>query len=825
MALLKEIESYWSTRTEGYSEVNHKELEGMQKDAWLQVLEEQFPKKDKQELRILDIGTGPGFFPRILAEQGYQVTAVDYTAEMLEKAHENAGELEDRITFKRMDAQNLEFADNSFDAVISRNLTWNLEKPEQAYKEWHRVLKPGGKMINFDANWYGYLYDDEKRETYERDRKNVESENLDDHYLCTDIDRMERIALQMPLSSEVRPDWDIQALETAGFAQVSIDTGIWNRVWSKEEKINYQSTPMFMVAGIKESDDMGKNQCNIVLEDIKPGEKVSGFLEIAENEISLPVTVIQGNVPGKTVLITAGVHAGEYVGIQAAIELAQDIKAESVQGRIIIAKVLCRDDFECRYGSISREDDKNLNREFPGSAEGTITQKLADAIVKVLHKEADYYIDLHSGDDFENLVPYIYYAGVAEDEVVEMSRNMARQADVAYMVRSKVASGGGYNYAASCGIPSVLLERGGMGRWSLEEVGSTKKDVRSILDYLGVYKAQNISRTYYPLEVTDVNYQSASCFGCWYPKKRPGDLITKGETLGVVRDYEGNILEVSEAEASGVILYQTESLQVVQNGPMIAYGKIDYHSDNRKDMITGYWTKRSQSFLKQRREELHSPLAGRFLDTINTYLPKDKTLKILDVGCGTGFFTILLAKEGHQTIGVDLTPDMIRYSRELAGEENADCSFQVMDAENLEFDDESFDVVVSRNLTWTLPEAQKAYDEWCRVLKPGGILLNFDANYGDTDFTDVSELPENHAHNQIEHDLMEECENIKRQLPISSYARPSWDLAALGKTGIASFQIDLEIGKKIYLEKDEFYNPTPLFLICGKKRNNDNVKI
>ena len=87
--LLQEIASYWGTRAEGYSEVNEKELAGSQREAWLHVLEEQFP--EKEEMKILDIGTGPGFFPMILSEAGYTVTAVDYTEEMLEKAKENLG--------------------------------------------------------------------------------------------------------------------------------------------------------------------------------------------------------------------------------------------------------------------------------------------------------------------------------------------------------------------------------------------------------------------------------------------------------------------------------------------------------------------------------------------------------------------------------------------------------------------------------------------------------------------------------------------------------------------------------------------------------------
>lgn len=251
--LLKEIGDYWSTRTEGYSEVNQKELEGMQRDAWLAVLTEHFPQKEG--LQILDIGTGPGFFPVILSQAGYQVTAVDYTPEMLTKARENlslhVGDYSKKVTLHRMDAQNLDFADDQFDVIISRNLTWNLEDPKKAYEEWHRVLKPDGVLLNFDANWYGYLYDEEKREAYEQDRKNVEAQSLDDHYLCTDIDRMEQIALQVPLSAKMRPEWDKQVLREIGFDEIAADEQIWKRVWSEEEKLNYASTPMFMIIGKK----------------------------------------------------------------------------------------------------------------------------------------------------------------------------------------------------------------------------------------------------------------------------------------------------------------------------------------------------------------------------------------------------------------------------------------------------------------------------------------------------------------------------------------------------------------------------------------------
>lgn len=818
--LLQEIASYWGTRAEGYSEVNEKELAGSQREAWLHVLEEQFPEKKKEEMKILDIGTGPGFFPMILSEAGYTVTAVDYTEEMLEKAKENLGKYTkyglERVTLQRMDAQNLEFADETFDVVISRNLTWNLEKPEQAYQEWMRVLKPGGVLLNFDANWYGYLYDEEKKEAYEADRKKVEEQQLDDHYLCTDIDRMENIARQVPLSAMERPAWDTKVLESLGVCSIQTDSEIWKRVWSEEERLNYASTPMFLVRAEKSAEQ--SFQLGEVT--VRRGEKYQGDISFANGDIVLPGTIICGKLPGKTMLITGGVHSGEYVGIQACVELGAELQPEKTVGTIVILKVLNRPAFENRAGSLGLSDGKNLNRVFPGNPNGTEMERLAWAITKEVYPKVDYYIDLHSGDDFEALTPYVYYAGKAAQEVTEVSRKMAEQVDVPYMVRSMVSSGGAYNYAASKGIASILLERGGMGAWTSEEVNSDKRDVRNILSSLDMYQIRRDVRNYVPMEVTDVCYQAASEDGLWYPAAKPGDMAAEGALLGTIRDYNGKLRETCRAEYTGVVLYQTCSLQVTEGGPVVAYGRIvrEPEYDDRKEQIVHYWEKRSESFLEQRRSELANPIAKRWMKEIEKQIPAGRRLKILDVGCGAGFFSILLAKEGHEVFGIDLTPEMIENAIQLAEEENADCCFQVMDAENPMFADETFDVVISRNLTWTLPNAEHAYGEWMRVLKTGGVLLNFDANYGKEDVADTKGLPEAHAHFKVGNEMLEECERIKSQLPISRKNRPAYDVAVLCENTAGEIRIDTSLGKRIYLEKDEFYNPAPMFSICAVKQ-------
>ncbi len=246
-----EIVDYWQDRSSGYSTVNKDELAGEQAKRWLCCILEHTAIEPDKNYKVLDIGTGPGFFSIILAKAGFTVTAIDVTENMLEEARQNAGTLADKIDFKIMDAENLIFADNSFDIIVTRNLTWNLTNPNRAYSEWVRVLKKGGTLLNFDANWYCYLTDDEKRKAYNKDRKSAAKHDVEDFYEGTDIEQMESIASRLPLSNINRPKWDIDVISLMGISSVTAFEDIWKKVWSDKEKINFTTTPMFLVKIIK----------------------------------------------------------------------------------------------------------------------------------------------------------------------------------------------------------------------------------------------------------------------------------------------------------------------------------------------------------------------------------------------------------------------------------------------------------------------------------------------------------------------------------------------------------------------------------------------
>lgn len=252
--ILHANKTYWTHRAPSYSEGNRSELSDREhRENWLNTICHQidahFPEKNRNEIRLLEVGCGPGFFAILLSEAGYDVTAIDLTPNMLREAKKNAGVLAERIHFCEMNAEALDFPSGSFDVVTSRNLTWNLPHPETAYGEWRRVLKKDGLLLNFDANWYAYLYDEAARDGYLRDRENTAAKGFADQNIGENFDRMEEIARQIPLSSIQRPAWDLRVLKSLGM-RATAKKQIWQQVWSEEEKTAFASTPMFLIKAI-----------------------------------------------------------------------------------------------------------------------------------------------------------------------------------------------------------------------------------------------------------------------------------------------------------------------------------------------------------------------------------------------------------------------------------------------------------------------------------------------------------------------------------------------------------------------------------------------
>lgn len=254
----------------------------------------------------------------------------------------------------------------------------------------------------------------------------------------------------------------------------------------------------------------------------------------------------------------------------------------------------------------------------------------------------------------------------------------------------------------------------------------------------------------------------------------------------------------------GIILQFLKELNILEN--------LNAEIEKR---IESYWDTRSGEFSKVRRKELLSENMPLWKNLILEHLPKEKPLKILDVGTGAGFFAIILASVGHNVVGIDLSEKMIEAAKINADNFKAeDVTFIKMAADRLKFADETFDAVISRNLTWILPDAMEAYKEWWRVLKFGGALLNFDSDVGKVSFKKKEDPSDVHAN--ISQELVDECNNIKNALRISGHTRPAWDIELLKSIGF-DVTFEANISPKMRIDKNLRYDDLPMFAIYAKK--------
>ncbi|MDF2504286.1 class I SAM-dependent methyltransferase [Clostridium sp.] len=264
MGIQDKINDYWSERAEEFSRCRLKDLEGLQRKIWKDIIKEMVPSG--KGLRALDIGTGGGFYAVILADLGFEVTAIDYSEDMINSAMRNSKKLGyENIKFIRMDAQNLEFQDESFDFIISRNVTWTLPDPKRAYEEWCRVLKSKGKIMNFDANYgQGFKLAETRGETYREMQKWVPSSYNRAMQSEELIRKRNDFATKLYICNFIRPQWDVDILLNQGINKIILDTEISNRVYidvqcaegKSKEAINMKKdfgsdSKMFMVCAVK----------------------------------------------------------------------------------------------------------------------------------------------------------------------------------------------------------------------------------------------------------------------------------------------------------------------------------------------------------------------------------------------------------------------------------------------------------------------------------------------------------------------------------------------------------------------------------------------
>lgn len=303
-----------------------------------------------------------------------------------------------------------------------------------------------------------------------------------------------------------------------------------------------------------------------------PGEKRFGVNEftVAGSPYRLPMWLVNGAHPGPTLAVTAGVHPAEYASIAAALAFGQSIDPARLRGRAIVVPVMNLPAFTARSIYICPLDGKNLNRVFPGDPKGTASEQIAAWVFANVIAPADYFVDLHGGDLIEALVPFTIFSKAGDPKVREASLEMAKAFGIPLLVGSET-QGGTYSAAANAGIPSILAEAGGQGIWTKADVHAHTDGLNRLLRHLKMFDGPPPA----PVGCTVLSrflWRRSDHDGFWYPAVAVNDNVTAGQELGVVKDWEGRVLQRATAEADGRILFIVSSLAINKTDPLLAVG-------------------------------------------------------------------------------------------------------------------------------------------------------------------------------------------------------------------------------------------------------------
>lgn len=297
------------------------------------------------------------------------------------------------------------------------------------------------------------------------------------------------------------------------------------------------------------------------------GTKAQGFLSVAGTSVRLPIVIVNGAQDGPTLLVTAGVHGGEYPSIEAAIRFGKELDPAQLSGAIIVMSPVSVNAFQTRQAFLVPEDGKNLNRVFPGKATGTIAERMAHTIMTDVVPHIQTWIDMHGGDIPEALIPFAGYIISDDESLNSRNRSLVEAFGIKYLLHPSSLPGTTISSATALGIPGILVEAGQLGIFDEDNTQILLQGCRNVAQCMGILSGQ-VKPTEL-VEFMNWPWVRASHTGCWYPQVKIGDTVKEGQVVGIVKDYFGETLAEYTAPASGLVLLVCAAMSVNNNDPLI----------------------------------------------------------------------------------------------------------------------------------------------------------------------------------------------------------------------------------------------------------------
>ena len=279
--------------------------------------------------------------------------------------------------------------------------------------------------------------------------------------------------------------------------------------------------------------------------DFEKDGKQQGFLRLpysvhrsAYGWIGIPIVVIK-NGTGPTVLLMAGNHGDEYEGQVTLMKLCRLLEPTMVSGRIIILPAA---NFPAARAGMrtSPLDEGNLNRSFPGDANGTPTQMIAHFLESELLPQVDYLVDLHSGGSSLMYLPTAFSWRYGDGDKTDQARELLKAFDAPISCIGDFPGEDRTMSAAArrTGVIAMSTELGGSGTVTPEALAVGERGVRRVLKQVGVIPGLEVvwddrDSRMMKLEGSDY-YVYSPDYGLWEPLVDLGTEVTKGQVAAAI---------------------------------------------------------------------------------------------------------------------------------------------------------------------------------------------------------------------------------------------------------------------------------------------------
>jgi hypothetical protein len=313
----------------------------------------------------------------------------------------------------------------------------------------------------------------------------------------------------------------------------------------------------------------------------RPGTVASGDLVIepmnGDTGTRIPISVVNGVKPGPVLALIAGVHGQEYTPVLALQRLRTSIDPASLSGTVIMVHVANMPSYTARTIYYSPADRKNLNRVFPGRADGTLSERIADRLTREVISRATHLVDIHAGDGNESLRPYVYWITTGPPDAAETGRRMALASGFDHIVVDRgrptdpAASVYLSNTAILRGKPALTVESGFLASTDEASVARIERAVAGWLRLLGM-RSEGPDPVAHPVWLERSEVLTSRHTGIWYPAVERGHTVAEGAIIGRVTDFFGATLQEIRAPFGGEVLYVVGTPAMNEGEPVAFIG-------------------------------------------------------------------------------------------------------------------------------------------------------------------------------------------------------------------------------------------------------------